>query len=64
MASNSAGGNGLPFFWHNEPQNEINDRAGKGGKDREDGVKNANEGGVPTEPSGQPTADPAEETIA
>jgi len=46
-------GRGLRFFRHDDPEDQVDEGARKGGEDGDEGVENPHEGRVPAEPFGQ-----------
>ena len=54
---------GLGFFRHNDPEDQVDDGARKGGEDSDQGVENPHERGVPAEPFGQAATDPPDHAV-
>jgi len=46
-------GRGLRFFRHDDPEDQVDEGARKGGEDGDESVENPHEGRVPAEPFGQ-----------
>jgi len=57
------GERGLRFFWHDDPEDQVNESARKCSEDGDQGVENPHEGGVPAEPFGQTATDAADHFV-
>ena len=56
-------GRGLGFFRHDDPEDQVDDGARKGGEDSDQGVENPHERGVPAEPFGQTATYAADHSV-
>ena len=54
---------GSGFFRHDDPEDQVDDGARKGGEDSDQGVENPHEGGVPAEPFGQTATDAPDHSV-